>query len=243
MAMSAGGTQTLADLVAAAQSESDCVNDPHITTTEWNTWINNGYFRLYNLLIQKFGDDYFTSQATITTDGVNNLFALPSDFYKGLLVECISGMGVAAGFPVTMRPFMLREKNRYMFPNALVVAPFFPRYRLQGSSILFAPTPSNGLVINIWYAPKLGPLANPTDSATDLSGYLDMVVLNAAIKALLKQERDASSQMLRLRELMAEIDAAAANRNVGEPNTVVITEGEGFGPWGGGPFGTFGGNG
>ncbi len=240
MTMSAGGTQTLQDLISAAQSESDTVNDPHITTTEWTTWINNGYFRLYDLLIQKFGDDYYTSQATATTDGLNALYPLPSDFYKGLLVECISGMGVAAGFPVTMKPFMLREKNRYGMPSALAVAPFFPRYRLQGSNVLFTPMPSAGLVINLWYAPKLTPLAAMSDVATDFSGYLDMVVLNAAIKGLLKQDRDASAQIVRLKQMKDDIDSAAKDRNIGDPNTVTITEGEGWGPWGGGPFGTYG---
>ena len=159
-----GGASSLASLIAQVRSEADIENDPHITDSELTTWINKSRFGLYDILIQRFGDDYYSAQSgPIPLLAGQNLYPLPDGvlyggapaFYKGMLVEATSGPTVVPNQPITLTPFNLREKNRYNLPQTLAIVPFMlPRYRLNGSNILFAPAPvSNGISVNIWYAP------------------------------------------------------------------------------------------
>lgn len=247
-----GGPRSLASLRDMVREETDTENDEHVSDPELNRYINNSRYRLYDKLIMSFGDDYFTAQAQFTTDGINSQFRLPDGvlyggalpYYKGELVEAISGGNIPSNSPVTLLPFNLREKNRFQRPLSMLAAPsMFPRYRIMGSNpgnIIFTPLPSAGLVVNLWYAPKLPPLVADGDVADDFSGWLELVVVDAAIKVLGKQERDATLMVARKRGLIEEIEAAAANRNLADPNTVVMTEGDNY-PFGGGGFGFSGG--
>lgn len=252
----AGGPSTLLDLRTRARQESDTENDPHISDSELTTYINASRWELYDILITRFGDDYFSANATITTDGVNQLFPLPDGllylgapaYYKGLLVE-VQALASAGSNPaqptwVTLLPFMLREKNKFNLANgSLNVGYLYPRYRLNGSDLMFTPLPQQGLTIQLWYAPRLLPLVNDQDVADDWSGWLEYVVVDAAIKCLRKQERDATDMKEAKAALKARIEFTAANRNLGEPNTVVETgPSDGVFGWGGqgGPYGPWG---
>lgn len=231
----AGGVQTLSQLRDLIRSESDTENDPHITDAELTTWINQSRLRLYDKVIAAFGEDYYTAQATITTDGVNTQFQLPDGiayssappFYKGQMLEVVSGGGVSANAPVTLDRFNLREKNRYQVPFSLGPSPTtLPRYRIMGSNpgnIVFTAAVA-GLVCKLWYAPKLTALVNDADVADDFCGWSELVVVDCVIKALGKQERDAGLAITRKAELIADIERAVANRDIGEPNVVVTTD-------------------
>ena len=52
------------------------------TTTQINAMINTSAARLSALLVASFGDDYFTTTATITTVASTATSTLPTDFYK-----------------------------------------------------------------------------------------------------------------------------------------------------------------
>lgn len=239
---SAGGPSSLASLRTRIRQESDTENDGHIQDTELTTWINQSRFRLYAKLVTSFGDDYFNAKAQITTDGVNTEFAMPNGalysaapaFFKGALVELISGYGATTSRPIPLKRLNLREKNRFSQPFGVAIPPtVYPRYRIMGETLLLWPLPTSGLVVQLWYAPKLTPLAADSDVADDWSGWLELVVVDCCIKVLAKQERDASIFIARKAELVAEIDAEKANRDLGEPNTVQMTEEVGFPPFGG----------
>jgi hypothetical protein len=255
MTMTAGGRLTLTELILLVRQESDTENDPHVTDPELTNYFNLAYLDLYNKLIESYGDDYYTARAQLTTDGVNQSFALPDGtlyssapaFFKGVLVEAISGGNIAPNSPVTLHPFNLREKNRYMRPMSILAVPnMLPRYRIMGAvsatnpttrgTILFTPLPASGLVVQLWYAPMLTPLSAGSDIADSFSGEIEYAIIDAARRVAQKQERAELFQGLTIRysELDKKIEKALANRNLGDPNTVVETDGEG------GPFGSFG---
>jgi len=245
-----GGAATLLSLRNQIRSRSDTENDPHITDAELNGWINASYFEMYGLLVMSYGDDYFTATAQITTDGQTQTYPLPNGtlynsapaFFKGQLVELISGPYANPLSPVTLFPFNFREKNRYNMPGAWAAAsgPYlFPRYRLVGSGIMFSPLPQTSLIVRLWYAPQLAPLVYDTDVANDLNGWLELVVTDCCIKAKVKQDRDAAEFLVAKAALQKRIEDETKNRNLAEPNSVVETEpvspfGSTTGPWGGG---------
>jgi hypothetical protein len=244
-----GGSMSLAELLKLTREESDTENDPHLTDAEIIRYLNQSRLELYDMLITTFGEDYYTATCAITTAAGTDRYDLPNGllysgapcYYKGLLVEAVTGPNVTSGQPITLDKFNLREKNRFNLPQNLMNFPYMlPRYRLHGSQILFAPMPASPITVNLWYAPKLRPLFDLTDMAEDWGGWLEYVVVDAAIKCVVKQERDAAAYMVRKLALKARIEAAAPNRDLAEPNTVTETQPVGFGPTGAGSPGSYG---
>jgi len=247
-----GGAMTLAALIALIRQEADIENDPHISDAEITGYLNQSRLRLYGKMATSFGDDYFSVQNQFTTDGVSSQFPLPNGvnyggapaFFKEQLLEVVAGGNISPNAPITLLPFMLREKNRYTRPYSMLAVPgMFPRWRIMDGNVVFTPTaPAAGLVCNLWYVPQLAPLVNSYDVAADWNGWLELPVVDVTIKCLSKQERDASTQIARKNTLVEELDKEIANRVIGEPNTVVETETESMGPlglpgmgaWGGG---------
>jgi hypothetical protein len=246
MTASAGGTQTLLDLRTSVRQESDTEGDPHVSDTEINGYINTAYLELYALLVSSFGDDYFTVSATFPGDGVTSVYPLPDGalysaapaFYKGVMLEA----NLAGSNPyswVSLKRFNLREKNRFNPLNQIIMPGYqWPRYRLLGDGVMFWPIPVASINFRLWYAPKLAPLASDASVAKDFSGWLEYVVVDAAMKCVAKQERDVSLLMARKSALLARVEKEAANRDIGEAAEVTMTETEGLGgPFTGGPFG------
>lgn len=242
-----GGALSLTSIIARIRSQSDTENDPHVTDAEITDWFNESRFELYGKLVTSFGDDYYVSKALFSTDGVNTAYALPDgvlysaapSFFKGELLEAIGGIGTASPLtPITLKRFNLREKNRFAHPFVQVASRgFLPRYRIVGSNIELWPQPSAGIQLQLWYAPRLSILVNPTDVADDLNGWLSLPIVDCVIKALVKQSRteDASFHGARKAAIEQRLDTEIKDRDLGEPNTVQMTEGgDGIGPFGGG---------
>lgn len=68
-----------------------------------------------------------------------------------------------------------------------------------------------------------------------VSEWWELVSCHAAVQALLKQERDPSGVAAQKTEVQARLDRAAPNRNLGDPATVVETQGDFMIPGLGGP--------
>ena len=98
--------------------------------------------------------------------------------------------------------------------------------------------PDNGI---LWA--YQGPQSLFATTFDGISGYEDLVVLDAAIKCMVKEESDPSALMAQRTEWMDRINEAAANRNAGDPMVLSggfgqteggTNYGGGFGPWSGG---------
>ncbi len=240
----ATAVMSLLALRTLAQQTADRVNSNFVTLPEWNTYINQSYFELYDLLVGLFEDYYLAAPYTFTTDGSAFQYDVPANFYKLMGVDC--GQSTNNNARVTLHKYDFIERNRYVYPS--VTNTFFGvfnlRYRLLGSKLTFIPTPSAGQVITMWYIPKLTQLLQDTDTADGVSGWTEYIVVDAAIKALEKEESDTSALMVRKQALLDRIQSTAMNRDAGAPDTISPTRGS-AGGWGGtsGPNGdgSFGG--
>src|SRR5437016_1425591 len=104
------GTTTLATVRTAVRQRTEMVNSQFVTDAELNSYINASYYELYDLLVQKFGDDYFVATAYLfTADGVADSYTLPSDFYKGLGLD----IAIDALNWASVRRFNMGERNDY----------------------------------------------------------------------------------------------------------------------------------
>lgn len=248
--LSAG--MTLGQIRLMAQQRADRVGSNFVTLPEWNTYINQSYFELYDLLITLFESYYVTTPYTFVTDGSSSQYTLPN----GVLTDSTTGLvaapfyklvGVDLGLStnstawVTIKKFDFVERNRFVYPQmtSTFLGVFNLQYRLVGNTLMFIPTPSGGQVVRVWYIPRIVQLLQDTDILDGISGWTEYVVVDAAIKALQKEESDTSLLVGQKMALKARIEESASNRDVGLPDTISDsrsrseTWGSDVGPWGG----------
>jgi fibronectin type 3 domain-containing protein len=227
---------TLGQIRLMAQQRADRVNSQFVTFTEWNTYINQSYFELYDLLITVYEDYYVQPPFTYVTDGITNQYTLPN----GVLTDAITHqvgrpfyklMGVDLGLDansnawVTLKKFNFISRNRYVYPQLTTtfLGVFNLRYRLVGNTIYFIPTPSANQFIRMWYVPKLNQLLQDTDILDGISGWTEYVIVDAAIKALQKEESDVSVLAAQKMMLIKRIEESSMNRDAGQPDTISDT--------------------
>ena len=330
----------LEQLRVACRQRADMVNSTFITDAELNSYINASYFELYDLLVQKYGNDYYVQEYYFNLVGNQSRYDLPEDFFKLLGVDLSIGSGPDGW--VSLRPFTLAERNRYSTANVQTwIGVTNLRYRLSGNKLWFTPSPQTGQEIRLWYIPRLSELVDVTtltvadpiagdfitigattltagsewtitagnntataasiaaainaasivdvsatsngavvtlvqDDATNLalgvggstplgastrlqfssntlsngsqvadgvSGWLEYVVTDAAIKMLQKEESDTGVLQLQKAALIKRVEAAGENRDAGSPATIADVQwtngtwpfGNGFGGGGGIP--------
>lgn len=226
-------TMTLAQLRTAVRERSDMVYSQFITDAELNTYINQSAFELYDLLIQKFGDDYYikTPPYQFQTDGTNYLYALPSDFYK--LVGVDLAINNSPSSWTTIWGFNFGARNVNPVPNVQGLYGFSNiRVRVSGNNLWVSPVPSANQTFQIWYAPTMTTLSADSDTFQGISGWTEYIIVDAAIKCLAKEESDTQVFLMQKQGLIQRIESAAENRNASAPATVMDkrnNEGYGFG--------------
>lgn len=227
-------TMRLSDLRMAVRQRADMVSSQFVTDDELNSYINQSYFELYDILIQKYGDDYFVAPPlTFFTDGTSQFYPLPDGVNYSAAPALYKFYGLDLGLSntqdsfATIRPFTFAERNRYAVPN---FQSFYGvtnmRYRLNGNNLLLTPIPSQGQRLRLWYLPRLNQLINDTDLVDGISGWTEYIIIDAAIKCLQKEESDTSVLMNQKSAMLYRIEAAAENRDAGSSATVADVQGQ-----------------
>lgn len=217
-------TMTLLQLRTAVRQRADIVNSLFFTDAELNDYINQSLFELYDLLVESYGENYFVKAPPheITTDGINQMFDLPADFFKELGVDLLlAGQNDSA---VTIKQFNFSDRNKYSVPNFQT---FYGvtnlRYRLNGDQIWLTPLPAANQIIHIWYVPTMTTLVADSDSFDGFSGWTEYVIIDAAIKCKVKEESDATILVDAKTKMVKRIENASKNRNASSPPIVSDT--------------------
>lgn len=236
---------SLSQIRLMSQQRADRVASQFVTTTEWNSYINQSYFELYDLLTTLYEDYFVAPVFTFTTNGaqayplpdgstvtdvLTSLVAAP--FYKLIGVDL--GLSGNSNAFVTLKKFDFIGRNRYVFPQltSTYLGVFNLRYRLLGNNIELIPAPSGGQYIRLWYIPRLNQLLKDTDIVDGISGWTEYLIVDAAIKALQKEESDVTALMMQKQALIKRIEESAMNRDAGQPDTISDTRSRGE-TWGG----------
>lgn len=252
------GEMCLGEIRLRSQQRADRVGSNFLTKTEWNYNINNSLFELYDLLVDTYEDYYLSPPYSFTTDGTTTRYPLPNGvltftntetdtvevappFYKLWGVD-LSANTSPDGW-CTMNKFNPLDRNKYFYPNSqsTIYGVFNAQYRLLDRYIEFIPVPSGNQNIRLRYIPRMTMLLADTDlSSTGISGWLEYVIVDAAIKALNKEESDTSSLRADKLALKLRIEGGAKNRDAGRPDTIQDTRSGGTGGWNTGGSGAFG---
>jgi hypothetical protein len=219
----ASGKMTLGQVRLQAQQRADMVSSQFVGMAEWNVYIRQAAFELYDLLTSVFEDYYVTAPVSFTTDGSTQQYDLTTvapNFYKLVGVDCSIGPNDNA--KVTLKKFDFISRNQYVFPNitSTFLGVFNLRYRLVGSTLMFIPTPSGGQGITLWYIPRMTEPLKDTDVLDGVNGWEEYVIVRAAKYAMDKEESDSSKLDAELVFLKGRIEEMAANRDAGQPDTI-----------------------
>lgn len=253
--------KSLKEIRNLSQLKADMKNSNFVTLPEWNSFINLAMYELYDLLITTYEDMYVATPAQFSSNGSTYLFPLPDGitsftngvtgqtgliarpFYKLLGVD--QSVNSSANAWITLQKFDFIRRNDYIYPNSnsSLYGVFNPRYRLLGSNIEMIPTPSGNQSFRLWYIPRLTEMLQDTDTSDiSISGWIQYVIVRAALYALTKEESDTTQLNAELLYLKQRIEESASNRDAGIPDTISNTRGSSG--WGnGGRGGFFGGSG
>lgn len=252
------GAMSLGQLRFLAQCRADRLNSNFVTKTEWNQYINQSAFELRDLLVTTYEDYFLAEPFRFITDGTTTAYSLPdgtvnvpdmlgaagAPYGKLMGVDC--GLDNSNNAQVTLGKFDFIRRNDYVFPNisSTYMGVFNLKYRVMGNKIKFIPTPSAGQIITLWYIPRMNVLLSDSDVLDGISGWTEYVIVDAARKALIKEESYEQAQALtmELQMLKKRIEEAASNRDAGAPDTISNTRnswGFGGGPNGNGNFGGY----
>jgi hypothetical protein len=224
------GKTSLGTLRVNVRNRTNTETSEFVTDDEINAYINASAQELYDILVQKYGDNYYTvTPYEFATDGSNDYFDLPVDFFKLLGVDLKIALGPNAY--VTLRPFTFAERNKYATPNVQTLYGLRTnlRYRVHGTKLWLVPRPSVGQYIRMHYIPRMPWMVADTDVLDGVSGWEEYVVVDASIKVLTKEESDVSVFMAQKTALLQRIESAAENRDAGSPATVADVVGVGAG--------------
>lgn len=210
-------SKTVAVLKAQVRQRSDNENSTFVSDSEIIGYINDSYKAFYDMLVDAV-EDYNISVANFSiTSG--NTQAIPADFYR---LRGIDDLSLGSTNPRSVRKYNWNERNDFNDPP-LVSAPYKYSdvyYRIQGSNIVFTPPANAQKPYALYYVPLPGTLDDDADIAYGINGWLDYVVVDAAIKCLSKEESD-TRPLERERKLIVDrIELSKNSRDQGLPEKI-----------------------
>ncbi len=181
------------------------LNSTFVSTTDWNTLLNNSATSLYDKLVKPY-EDYYQAQSLISVTSTTSVQPLPSNFYKlisldevvsgGTTVDPTTGLIIVNGNTVPMKPFNIREQVAYQTPSGT-----------RSAILTFIPT--------------MTALVADTDTFDGINGWEEFIVLDAAIKVGKAEETDTSGLESDLEKIEKRIQDLSANRDAGDPVRMV----------------------
>lgn len=175
---------------------------------------------------------YSRSAMTFTTANGQQAYPLPLDFLSLISVDVF----ITPGSPV-VTAVAYQEEQRNLFKNNPVMFgwgfahPVY--YQLQGPNISFIPLPLGTYQIQLNYIPTAPVLSDPDDMIDSINGWEEFIVLDAAIKCLIKAGESETIQLLtqRLSAQRERIRAMAARRDQQTAEQVHVVANRGFSDW------------
>ena len=214
------GSVTLLQLRDSAKDRSDMTGSTRVPDPQWNEYINKSKDRLYDLLIAAYDSEYYTISALINVVANIDTYALPSDFYKTVLLECI--VDTFHSYP--LKKFNFGSKNNAVYPTNFNRYGNYIRYREVKDNIIFHPVPIVNSTLKLWYIPLATNLVADGDLLKGFNGWEEYIILDVAIKAARNEETDTKDLERDRKLLKDELVEMAENRNVNQTSKIQNTE-------------------
>lgn len=207
-------TITLANLRTRVRERADMVNSQFITDSELNGYIDLSYSGFYDLLIEE--ENYYFGTSANATVSSGNAIPLPSNFYRLIGLDDLTN----PDYPLTVRKFNFAERNdfRNMYLTLSNFSDVF--YSIYGSNILLEPNSLAQKTYKLWYIPHRTVLTADGDTVDSVNGWIEWVIIDAAIKCLQKEESDTKDLKNSQREVYERITKAKGKRDSVGPDKI-----------------------
>lgn len=214
-------TVTVAGLMVQARQRADMPGEDLVVDVgELDEYAMQSWTALYDMLVQT-NDHFFTKAVALNILGgvaTYNVNTVAADFYK------LDGIDipVSGSFKYTAERCEFGERNDYSYPFPGYAAGLPSRFALVGNLLTFYPTPSASAAATMWYTPAPPPLGVATSTALDgYAGWEEWVVLDMAIKMLVKEDQLQKVQLLEAQKaLVTQRILTMARRDVSGPSKV-----------------------
>ena len=206
---------------AGLTADADAVPDPTV-----NTYINEAYHELYDLIIDADDARIFARNATNLPSVGEHSYRLPGDFYR--MISCHVRRGAfyvpaERADPSEMATLADNQLN-YGRPK------YFVRWHINtGEWFLFMYPEPEADTIAVTYFPLPMELLLDADALSNPASWLSFVSYGAAIKMLNQLERDSTAQMIELRKLGQRIEDSVNDLDMNSPAVVRDISGRGDG--------------
>lgn len=206
---------TLTQLLARLRRKGNYPNTGNhpaspISDTFLTEELNGGIAEYENILDLRW-EGYRDKTGTVATVANTATAALPSDFKTLRSRPWIANGDV----PWTLRRLNPDQVHAYYNQRAIPTG-----YMIVGSNFEFFPTPNAVYTVNLRYVPSSTVLVSGSDSITIPNGWERYPIELALLAVDQQQQRSIQDRMGVLQRLEAEVIAAAADRNVAEPEYI-----------------------
>jgi hypothetical protein len=214
---------SLAQLRADAQLFANQVTTALVSPAQLDRLINLRLARLYDLLIEAGGHEYYEQNVVLTTSPGSALIALPQDFYELLYIAARWSADSIEEIPALDH---LADQIDYRILNSWAEA--MPKcFRLQRSLIEFFPTPSASTTIELRYIPICPTLVDPLQSFDGVDGWEVLVSAGAAIDLCGLQALPTAYPAGLYAETMDRIEGLSRRRAAAHPPSIRDVHGRG----------------
>ncbi len=229
---------TLASLRDQARQRADMQNSGFVSDSELNVYLNNSAWELSDIVVSRF-EDQFIKVDSVTglpptytiSNTATNWFTLPSDFYKLRGVDRQQDSSSDNWF--TLRKWNFAERNTFVSRGLRTAYGMISAsYRVVGNQVQILPQSDSTGTYRLWYVPKMTDMTALIDLDSTIEMWSEYVVVDAAIKCLMKEESDTSMLMAVKQGLKQRIEAMATNRDAGEPERIADVNGSIYNRWG-----------
>jgi hypothetical protein len=214
-------TVTLLDLRTQVKERASMENGGPLTNAEFNRLINASVRKLYRMLAQAFGAEYFAKNTALVTAPLSatpELVALPSDFFKLVSLWWNDNSGtlkrIRKAQEDELEMFFGGSGWSSLWSNGLEECGV--KYAIRAASLRFAPIPTavHSLKLNYIAAPVT--LSSDASTLDGYGGFEEYVIWDATAAALAKENSD-NGDAKQERDMIAADILATADRDQGEP--------------------------
>jgi hypothetical protein len=191
---------------------------PTFSTTTWlttsavNAMINSSVQALSAILMESYGDNYYTTSASLTTTANTGTTSLPTRCYKVLQFWWVRGTD-----DIVKVERGNADDLRYANYAARSWDQMRPRYRLQGTStVQWLPIPSQAYTVACDYVQLPAELSADGDTFEAGPSWEEFVVADVCRKIAAREEKDISQWMAERGDAEARIRSQAPERDEGE---------------------------
>jgi hypothetical protein len=201
-------------------TDAELIGEINTSLAEWwdlvrsTTWNGQQFRNRYN---------FVTTPTAIPNPYVSpppgSFYPLPSDFAHVISVD----IAISSSCVITATQFQEEQRNVFKFyPVGAWIWNQPVYYQIQGPNIVFIPGPIGNFNIQVNYCPIAPTLARPLDSFDSINSWEEFIVLDVAIKLLIKDGQTDIIPLLqgRLEQQRARIKTLVPKRDMQQSEMV-----------------------